>query len=382
MHRQAYNLIDHSLPFAMRILKYIGLSIALLVVVLTISIWYVFSWPAFGGSATGERLARMKQSPQYVDDHFENTPPQVPYNLWVNIQDRWHATNRFPPSAFPVIRPRVTEPQDSILSATWLGHATVLIDIDGLRVLTDPMLSEFAFPVEFVAPQRLNRSPIALNELPSVDIVTISHDHYDHLDMQTIQHLAAGGSHFFVGLGIGAHLEVWNVPVEQIHEMDWWEKASFKGFNIHCMPARHYSGRKAPNNSTLWSSWVVEGPVNTIYHSGDSGYSPHFKQIGERVGHIDIAFIKIGDYGMDESWRDIHMVPEHSVQASLDLKASVMFPIHWGTFVLSNHPWDEPIHRATAAAATQEVNLVTPRLGERYQHDFPYVSEDWWSKVK
>ena len=244
------------------------------------------------------------------------------------------------------------------------------------------MLSGEAFPLETIAPQRFNPSPIPIEELPMVDVAVISHDHYDHLDMKTIQQLAKGGTHFFVGLGVGAHLELWQVPAAQIHELDWWESKTHRGLTVHCTPARHYSGRRAMDNSTLWTSWVIKGEQHTIFHSGDTGYAHHFSEIGARLGPIDISFIKIGDYGLDLGWQDVHMVPEKSIQAHLDLKAAVLFPIHWGTFQLSNHDWDEPIRRAVDAAKKSKVTLLTPRLGERYTYGEEIPSEPWWESLE
>lgn len=342
---------------------------------------YVTLHPEFGGSFKGKRLQRMKRSEHYHEGHFENIDPPRAYDIGVNIDDVMGDQIRKPPALFPAIKPDFTNEPNRNLAAYWLGHATVLVEIEGVRVLTDPMLSEYAFPLQIVAPQRYNPPPIAMEELPKIDLAIISHDHYDHLDMKTIQHLAQEGTQFFVGLGVGAHLERWGIPSKQIHELDWWKYGDYKGLRITSTPARHYSGRRSMNNSTLWTSWVIKGEEHSFFHSGDSGYSSHFKEIGERLGPIDLSLIKIGDYGKDLGWQDIHMLPEDSVQAHKDIGGKIMLPIHWGTFALSNHDWDEPIKRTIQAAEQKNVRLVTPKLGEKFVLNEIFPSEYWWENL-
>jgi L-ascorbate metabolism protein UlaG (beta-lactamase superfamily) len=216
-----------------------------------------------------------------------------------------------------------------------------------------------------------------------VDAVLISHDHYDHLDMDTVRHLATRGTRFFVPLGVGAHLERWGVPLAQIDELEWWQQRTLRGVQITCTPTRHYSGRGLSDRSaTLWSSWSVAGLQHRFFYSGDTGYSTHFKTIGERFGPFDLAFVKIGAYGPGASWVDIHMPPEQSVQAVRDVGAKRMFPVHWSTFNLAYHAWDEPIRRTVAEAKRSGVELVTPRLGEWVDADREFQSTAWWEAVR
>jgi len=340
----------------------------------------VLSLPTFGGPIDGDRLARMHQSAHYVGGRFENIPPyQAELALAQNLRDYMGGQKREPGFGIPVL-PLVPGslklPPLAGMRAIWFGHSTVLIEIDGVRILTDPVLSQRASPFQFVGPRRMHPPPIELARLDGIDAAVISHDHYDHLDQDTILQLARGGTHFFVALGIGAHLERWSVPPVQIHEMDWWEQTRFKGVEIHATPARHYSGRKSMDNSTLWSSWMIRGAGYSAYYSGDTGYGPHFKQIRERLGAPDLALMKIGAYG--SSWLDIHMDPESAVQAHRDLGAKTMLPVHWATFNLSYHGWAEPILRALAAARVTGVQLVTPQVGEVVDVDVPFVSRDWY----
>ncbi len=362
-----------------RLLKFL-LVLAVLAAMLGLSAVLVLQLPTFGGPILGEHLARLRQSPQLVNGRFENTPPYVnELALMQNLRDYSGGQQRAPGFRIPVLPMApgsLLAPAQSGMRVIWFGHSSVLVEIDGVRIMTDPVLSERASPFQFLGPQRLHPPPIALAQLAGIDAVVISHDHYDHLDVDTIRQLAAGGTHFFAGLGIGAHLLRWQVPALQIHEMDWWDKASFKGMEIHNTPARHYSGRKSMDNSTLWSSWMLKGSGYAVYYSGDTGYGPHFGAIRERLGAPDIALMKVGAYG--NSWLGIHMDPEAAVQAHLDLGAKVMLPVHWATFNLSYHAWNEPILRSLAAARAKGVELVTPRVGEAVEFGRPFANQAWY----
>jgi L-ascorbate metabolism protein UlaG (beta-lactamase superfamily) len=263
------------------------------------------------------------------------------------------------------------------LRAIWFGHSSVLVEIEGVRLMTDPVLSDVVSPVP-IGPKRMHPPPIELNDLAGIDAVLISHDHYDHLDMRTIQHLASQGTQFYVGLGIGAHLERWQVAPAQIHEMDWWESLELKNVQINCTPARHYSGRKRQDNSTLWASWVVKGAQRSFYFSGDTGYAEHFRAIHARFGTTELNLIKIGAYGTPPSWLDIHMDPESAIKADQDLGGGLLLPVHWATFNLSYHAWDEPILRTLRAAAAEHVQVVTPRVGEVVEVGQPFENVEWY----
>ena len=373
----------------MRLLKKIAkvllITILSLVVLGFLTYKIVTSGTEFGGKMDQQSLSKAERSPQYdlEEEHFRNRPDVLPNSLMTNWEDMRGGQERVPPGSFPMEIPKISQQLDSTgIKATWIGHATVYIEMDGKRILTDPMFSERAFPVKLVAPERFNPPSIAVKDLPQVDIVTISHDHFDHLDMKSVQTLAAKGSQFYVGIGIKAHLMEWEIAEGQINEMDWWETVVLDNFKIHCTPARHYSGRTSMNNSTLWTSWVIEGPEHKIFHSGDSGYQSHFKEIGDRFGTIDMGFIKVGDYGLDPGWRDIHMYTEQSVQAGVDINAQLLFPIHWGTFDLSNHDWYEPINLAVQFAEQQQIPLVTPKLGQTITYGNPIINETWWKELE
>jgi len=366
------------------------LWLALLAGVLVAAGCGVLSQPQFGAAMSGARLERAKANPQYRDGRFVNLQPEAPtgFGTMLDYLVRQFSGDevRVPPSPLPVLAVDRTvldaAPPAAGLRAFWIGHASVYVEIDGLRVLLDPVFAERVSPIS-IGPKRFHRPPIALADLPKIDAVLISHDHYDHLDMATVQHLAARDTRFFVPLGIGAHLERWGVPPAQIEEMEWWQRKALGGVEFVCTPTRHYSGRSLGDRSaTLWSSWSVLGPQHRFVYSGDTGYGTHFEEIGSRLGPFDVAFVKIGAYGPGASWLDIHMSPEQAVQAHRDLRARRMFPVHWSTFNLAYHDWDEPIRRTLAEARRSGVELVTPRLGEWVDADREFASTAWWEAVR
>ena len=276
----------------------------------------------------------------------------------------------------------LADPTDRVssapLSVSWLGHATALLEIDGYRLLTDPVWSERVSPSQAVGPQRLHPPPLALEALPALDAVVISHDHYDHLDMDTVRALARSQRAVFVtALGVGAHLRAWGIPASRVVELDWGSAHTIDDLTLTCTPARHFSGRFLSRNNTLWSSWVVAGPTHRAYFGGDSGYTGSFAEIGSTHGPFDLTLLPIGAYS--RSWPDIHMNPEEAVRAHLDLNArGVLVPIHWGTFRLAPHPWAEPAERLVQAAEAAGVQIAVPRPGGRVTASAPATVEPWW----
>lgn len=268
-----------------------------------------------------------------------------------------------------------TEP----LAITWLGHATALVEIDGYLVLTDPVWSDRCSPSDSVGPRRLHPPPMKLGALPAVDAIVVSHDHYDHLDIDTVTALARSQrAPFVVPLGVGAHLRAWGVPAERVVELDWDEHATLGDLTVTCTPARHFSGRFLARNQTLWASWVIAGPDHRIYFGGDSGYTGSFAAIGADHGPFDVTLLPIGAY--NTAWPDVHMNPEEAVRAHLDLNASpsgLLVPIHWGTFRLAPHRWDEPVERLLAAADAAGISVAVPKPGGRV-HPGAAAAAPWW----
>ncbi len=349
---------------------------------------------SFGAEPTGERLARIQRSPQYRDGAFRNDRPTRtvrPGAMFSMLRDMLRAADRrrrAPAAVPPLVRPaavRAGEPPASGLRLTWLGHATVLAEIDGHRVLFDPVFGRRCSPFGFVGPKRLHPVPVPLRELGPVDAVVVSHDHYDHLDMPTIRALVRGDAVFAVPLGVGAHLEHWGVPAERILELDWYESASVGDLTLTATPGQHFCGRGLVNRSrTLWASWVAAGPRHRVFHSGDTGYFPGFAKIGAQHGPFDATMVQIGAYS-SEYWPDIHMTPEEGVRAHRDLSGGgpggVLLPIHWGTFNLALHPWEEPVERTVAEAADVGVTVALPRPGESFEPAGRLPDEPWWQAV-
>ncbi|HSH88708.1 MAG TPA: MBL fold metallo-hydrolase [Ramlibacter sp.] len=364
-------------------------TLVAVVLVIVAAGWWALSLPQFGAPMTGARLARAQANPQYRDGRFVNFEPEAPSDTSLidyTMRQMSGDEVRVPPKPLPVMAvdkaSLAAAPPASGLRAFWIGHSSTYVEIDGIRILMDPVFAERVSPLP-IGPGRFHAPPIALADLPRIDAVLISHDHYDHLDMDAVRQLAQRGSKFFVPLGIGAHLEHWGVPLAQIEELEWWQERSVGSVRIVCTPTRHYSGRGLNNrSSTLWSSWSVVGPQHRYFYSGDTGHGKLFKDIGARLGPFDMSFVKIGAYGPGQAWTDIHMTPEQAVQVHRDVRAKRMFPVHWSTFNLAYHDWDEPIKRAAAEATRAGVELVTPRLGEIVDADRPFASTKWWEAVR
>lgn len=360
--------------------------------VLTVVLIASTAWlDALGAAPTGERLARIQRSPNYRDGSFQNpeaTSLATQGSTWQTLH-QWLGGHeqRVPPGPMPIVtltRADFERPPDSGLRATWLGHSTVLVEMDGARILFDPVWARRASPSSLVGPRRFHAPPLSLDQLPPLDAVVASHDHYDHLDRGVIRALvrspAQAGLRFVVPLGVGAHLEQWGVAPDRITELDWAESTSVGPLRLTATPARHFSGRGLRDrNHTLWASWSVAGPVHRVFHSGDTGPFPGFTEIGAAHGPFDLTFMKIGAYG--ETWPDIHLTPEQAVQAHAQLRGRLLLPIHWGTFNLAFHAWDEPAERIVTAARAG-TRLVMPRPGESVEPAAAPRVEPWWRGVR
>jgi L-ascorbate metabolism protein UlaG (beta-lactamase superfamily) len=341
---------------------------------------------SFGAGMSGERLRRAQRSPQWRAGRFANSEPtrtMSPGGVHGALRMQVFGREvRYPRRPIPVERRETIDydtPPGSGLRVTWMGHSCVLVEIDGLRLLTDPVWSERVSPSSLAGPKRFFKPPIGLAKLPPIDAVVVSHDHYDHLDMATARALGARGSLFVVPLGVGAHLEKWGIPPGQHRELDWGEEAVIRGVRFTAAPSRHFSGRGMTNrDSTLWASWSIAGPRRKVFFCGDSGYFGGFREIGREHGPFDVTLISSGAYSTN--WPSVHMTPEEVAQAHLDVRGQLLMPIHWGTFVLSYHHWNEPPARASAAAAQRGIPIVLPRPGQKVEPagvlDLP--RDDWW----
>lgn len=364
------------------------LPFLIVILVIIISVYAFFRlYIPFGGRTA--RSAK-QSSPNFVDGKFTN---KVPVSMGVKPRHIIPLLRKqlFPSPERKPARPLVPErfdPQARSNSSepriTWFGHSAFLLQMHGKNILLDPMLGKFASPFQFIGPQRYSDSlPCSIDDLPHIDVVVISHDHYDHLDYPSIRQLARKTTMFFVPLGLAAHLRRWGVRDDQITELDWWDERDYEGLTLACTPSRHFSGRTLTDRyATLWCSWVIRDANTSIYFSGDSGYGPHFKQIGTQYGPFDLTLLECGQY--NDAWRDVHMMPEQTAQAHTDLRGKRMIAMHWGAFTLALHDWTDPIKRVLAAGKKQHSLIMTPKIGQTvaFMSKNPPEKINWWEQYE
>jgi len=370
-------------------LKMIGISILglFLLACLAVVLFLNLS-PQFGQAPTKERAASFEQLPNYGQGKFQNLSPS-PMNIdnWKLIKE-WmkEAPNRKPNGDIAVEKIPPHSIKNINTDATkliWFGHSAFLLQIDGKNLLLDPMFGESPAPHPLLGPSRYSKElPIAIEQLPAIDAVILSHDHYDHLDYGSISKLKDKVAHFYTPLGLGSHLRAWGIPDTKITELNWWQESEVQGIRLACTPARHFSGRALFDRAaTLWGSWVITGSKENIFFSGDGGYDTHFAEIGERYGPFDIALMECGQY--NEDWKFLHMMPEETVQAAIDVGGQLLMPIHWGAFTLALHDWTDPVERASQAAKKLGIPITTPAIGQPIilgSKTFP--NSRWWEQYK
>jgi len=340
-----------------------------------------------GGKIEGLRRERVLSSPRFKDGRFRNTANVLPglkgSPLPLLGEYFFADAQRTPPGPLPLADPRPAWSRaiDTGLRITWLGHSSVLLELGGMRVLTDPVFGPRASPISFAGPKRFHPAPVPTSALPPLDAVLVSHDHYDHLCRETILELCKREVPFVTSLGVGAHLESWGVPAARITELDWWGEHVLPGGSLSftAAPAQHFSGRGLHDrNQTLWSSWMIKSDRHRIFFSGDTGLTDEFRDIGQRLGPFDVAMFEIGAW--HPSWGDIHLGPENALKAHalLGSGAGALLPVHWGTFSLALHAWDEPAETLWRLAAEQKVRLLTPQLGAPFEPAKLETPEPWW----
>jgi len=374
-----------------KVLKWFGIAFAT-TVGLTVLVGGLFLnlSPQFGGSISEDQIKEYEKT-----GHFEN-------GIFINREEiimelNCHSITQMVKEIFkpdPNVSPNrnievqkiapnlLVDKPDSIVRITWFGHSSFLIEMDGKNILLDPVFGQYAAPHPLLGRKRYNREmPIDIEQLPRIDAIIISHDHYDHLDYPSIEKLKTKTSQFFVPLGVGNHLRAWGIKDENIRELDWWQEDKLGDIDLAFTPSRHMSGRGLSDQSTtLWGSWVLQGKNKSIYFSGDGGYGAHFKEIGEKYGPFDIGLMECGQY--NKLWADVHMMPEQTVQAGKDVGASMILPIHWGAFTLATHSWTDPIERVTKQAQLMSMPVTTPRMGESIVlGSAVYPNSSWWKKL-
>ena len=361
------------------------------ILVLLALIWYLIA-PVFGSKLSEADLKeRYATSSQFNGKDFANAQE---IDMGFSIQAIWTLIGEYfrsreiakPPSGLPTqeITDEVLESVQPETDFIWIGHSSFLVRMDSLNILIDPMFSEVPAPANLLGGRRFTKEiPFTLDRLDRVDVVLISHDHYDHLDYPSIKALSQKTKQFLVPLGIGAHLERWGVAKDKIQELDWWEEYRFQEIQFAFTPAQHFSGRALNDRfHTLWGSWVIAGSKERIFFSGDSGYAPHFKEIGEQFGPFDIAFMEAGQY--NKLWPDVHMFPDQTYEAAKDIQAKAVMPIHWAAFSLSTHPWQEPAEQIQSNAESDTLKVIIPQIGEIVRLDSiaDRVNDPWWTQIQ
>lgn len=341
---------------------------------------------AFGKQPSGDRRKRIGESPNYKDDQFQNLHPTP---IMAEDSNLWKTMLAFaskpgdtrPANALPFIKTdlKLDHPgEDRII---WFGHSSYLIQLKGLTILVDPVFNNHASPFKFMVKAFPGADQYAVSDLPDIDILVQTHDHYDHLAYESIVELLPKVKRVVTSLGVGSHFEYWGYDPRIITELDWWETTTLADeIALTATPARHFSGRGLTRGKTLWASFVLQTSTRRIFIGGDSGYDSHFKDIGARYGPFYIALLECGQY--NKHWKYIHMMPEETVQAAQDLNAQLLLPVHWAKFTLALHPWKDPIERVVKQAAIMKQPITTPMIGEPVIFGGSYPTQHWWQTLQ
>jgi len=357
-----------------------------IVLLLSAAVFMFMQHPKFGKIPSGERLERIKKSPHFVDGTFRNlnNTPQMTGDLgfFQMMKEYFSSKNKKPINKIPSKKTDLygLNPDEDAL--VWFGHSSYFIQIDGKTILVDPVFSGNASPFSFSVNAFDGTDQYSADDIPEVDYLVITHDHWDHLDYKTILELKPKIKKIITGLGCGAHFERWGFDTNLIVEMDWFEETKFKdGFVFHTTPARHFSGRAFTHKKSLWVSFVLQTPELKFFIGGDGGYDKHFAEIGKKHGPFDLAILENGQY--NNSWKYIHMKPEQVLQAAKDLNTKQFFAVHSMKFALANHAWNEPMKKITALNSTENQSIITPIIGERVNlNDTTQVYSNWWESMK
>lgn len=358
-----------------------------LMLLLPIAFFLLIKMPVYGSHPSESDRIRFSTSKAFNMEAgvFENRQAELFAKMreegsLIDMLTEWFSERKdgSPSAPLPQSEPDIAEflKNSDQVKFIWFGHSTFLVNVSGTIILIDPVFSKTAAPVSFTA-KRFQPPVLSLEELPKIDVLLVSHDHYDHLEMDTIKYFKDSETEFVAPLGVGLHLTRWGIDPSRITERDWWKSYVTKGIEFTAAPAQHFSGRDGINNNeTLWASWVIISPDARLFFSGDSGYDTHFRDIGERHGPFDIAFLENGQY--DEGWPAVHMMPHQTLQAYKDLNAKHLLPIHWGMFELAFHTWYDPVVTLNKLAEAEGIELLTPVIGEIIELDDSLSTEKWW----
>ena len=363
-------------------------TLAILALIMFTTLFLKFN-PQFGGRHSSEEKSKLQASKNWKGSSFKNleitTLDFAPSNIPSFIKDQ--ITNnkiRRPEKAIPIDLNDLAlfNKRDKQAKFLWFGHSTILLQLNGFNLLVDPMFGDDVTPIAPIPSKRFSEiNTDIIDHLPEIDLVLFTHDHYDHLDYESVKKIQSKVNKYFVPLGFSKHLTAWDVPKDQITELDWWDKINFNGVEINFTPSRHYSGRGLFDRAeSLWGGWVFQSNDLNIIISGDGGYGEHFKEIGRRFGSFDWAFMECGQYNF--RWHQNHLYPEESVQAAFDLNAKLSFPIHWAGFKLALHPWKEPVERFVKEAKKEKLDHSTPEILKMVKFGAEPIDNNWYEVLK
>ncbi len=366
----------------MRFLGKTAVALGIIMVLLAVATVVFMQQKTFGKNPSGARLDRIRQSPNYRDEAFQNPVPtevMLKGASFVKMTKDFFdkPANTAPPKPLPSVKTDLRALSSEKPVIVWFGHSSYLIKSRNLNILVDPVFSGSASPVSFFAKSFAGSDVYQVADLPPIDLLILTHDHYDHLDYRTVLELKSKVKNIVTSLGVGAHLQHWGIDPTKITELDWGEsKKMADSVELTATPARHFSGRGLVRGKTLWSSFVVRLHGYRIFVGGDSGYGEHFKSIGGQHGPFDLALLECGQYGAE--WPYIHMKPEETATAAQDLRANILMPVHWGKFALAYHAWNEPIGKLVETAAEKELVLATPMIGQPVALGGKPPQQRWW----
>ncbi len=336
---------------------------------------------SFGKMPLGKEKERVQQSPNYRDGQFQNPVPTYALQMGAKafgilFKFLTKPANCFPPKPLPSIKTNLFALNAEKPVIVWFGHSSYLIKINDKIILVDPVFSDYASPFKGMNKAFAGTNVYSVDDMPEIDILLITHDHYDHLDYETIIKIKNKVKLVCTSLGVASHLVYWGYEEEKIKELDWHQSIAVDDWQLTALPARHFSGRGTKRDQTLWSAFILQTKEYKLLLGGDSGYASHFKDIGKKYGPFDLAILECGQY--NEEWHDIHMMPEETVQAAIDVGTKALLPVHWARFSLSLHSWDDPINRITKKASELNINITTPMIGEVVVLGETYPDKKWW----